>query len=449
MKNIKNIHNNWLCTGCGTCAGICPTSAIKMIIDHKGVYAPYVDESLCIDCGLCLKVCPGHLVDFMNINSYVFSKLPTHPEIGNFKNTYVAYSTNDNIRKAGQSGGVVSALLIYALENDIIDGAVVTKMSLDNPLRPETFIARSKEDVLDASGSKYCPVPANEILSELVKLDGRFAFVGIPCQIHGLRKVEQLFPNLREKIILHIGIFCDRTLNFHFQDYILRSIGRGKRGLIDFIYRSKEWRGWPGDIKIKFKDGEERNISRHYRINAKIFFTPWRCNLCFDKLNELADLSIGDAWLPEYASCDKGISMIITRTKIADDFIKKLNAKGVLKLIQITPDKVIMAQKPQLKKILLNNYFRIQRASGKNLPKYSVSFIANLGVVSRILTLLVTFIDYLIYRLSCLKVIRKLILSCPMLLPFQVISVVRNGLIEYLYSKVEVARFSRSSTRSR
>ena len=87
-------------------------------------------------------------------------------DVGKFKNTYLAYSSDKDIRKAGQSGGVISSLLIYALEKKIINGAIVTRWSKDNPLKPEMFVATSKDEILQATKSKYCPVSTEKIFKE-------------------------------------------------------------------------------------------------------------------------------------------------------------------------------------------------------------------------------------------------------------------------------------------
>jgi coenzyme F420 hydrogenase subunit beta len=47
----------------------------------------------------------------------------------------------------------------FALEEGIIDGALVTRMKKDRPLEPEPFIARTREEIIEASKSKYCGVP--------------------------------------------------------------------------------------------------------------------------------------------------------------------------------------------------------------------------------------------------------------------------------------------------
>jgi len=79
----------------------------------------------------------------------------------------------------------VTALFIFALEKGLIDGALVTGMKKDKPLEPEPFIARTREKIISARGSKYCSVPANIALKEILKAkeEERFAVVGLPCHI--------------------------------------------------------------------------------------------------------------------------------------------------------------------------------------------------------------------------------------------------------------------------
>ena len=58
--NIKQITDNLLCSGCGTCNTICGHNAISMKRTHtmKLLYAD-IDTTKCTDCGLCLKMCPS------------------------------------------------------------------------------------------------------------------------------------------------------------------------------------------------------------------------------------------------------------------------------------------------------------------------------------------------------------------------------------------------------
>lgn len=46
------------CTGCGTCAAVCPNHAVS-IIERSGKMAEFTDRSLCTECGACVDPCPA------------------------------------------------------------------------------------------------------------------------------------------------------------------------------------------------------------------------------------------------------------------------------------------------------------------------------------------------------------------------------------------------------
>jgi len=99
MDNIGEVYSDGLCTGCGTCASVCSTSAIEMLKDEcKGIYVPNISDDDCNQCGLCLKVCPGHSVDFEEVNLNVFGKQPEDIWLGNYIGLYIGHAANHEIR---------------------------------------------------------------------------------------------------------------------------------------------------------------------------------------------------------------------------------------------------------------------------------------------------------------------------------------------------------------
>ena len=355
--------------------------------------------------------------------------MPDAIVVGNVLNCYLAYSSNSDIRLRGQSGGIVSSLLIFALEEELIDGAVVARMSRKNPLSPEIFIAKSREEVIDASKSKYCPIPMNIIVKRVLGEVGRYAIVGIPCQIHGMRKAEKINRDLKKKVILHLGLLCDRTLNFLFQDYILSKINAERQEIQEFVYRSKEWRGWPGDLRIKLKNGKVENLSKEWRINLKPFFTPQRCYLCFDKLNQLADLSLGDAWLPKFKDDRKGVSILITRTETGEEIVNRAIDSGAIKAQNIPFEDVIKAQNPQEKILLLNNYLTASRFFGSGIPEYDVQF--SKAPHNRKIGELIAFLDYMLCNVPKNLILFKLLKYTPMGL-LKSINFVRHKIVSFV-----------------
>jgi coenzyme F420-reducing hydrogenase beta subunit len=259
---IREVVKGDLCTGCGTCVSLCPNGAIELVIDDKkGIYVPQLNEEKCNNCGVCYEVCPGHSVDFKQLNPEIFGKEPDDILIGNYVNCYIGHANDYEIRYNSAAGGLVTQLLIFALEEGIIDGALVTRMKKSNPLEPESFIARTREEIIESSKSKYCPVPANIALNEILESkDGeKFAVVGLPCHIHGIRKAELINEKLKEKIVLHLGIFCSVNRDFLATEYLLQKFNIKKEDVAKLDYRGEGWMG--GELEMLSKSvGVEKDV---------------------------------------------------------------------------------------------------------------------------------------------------------------------------------------------
>ncbi len=321
--NIKNIVKKGLCIGCGTCVGVCPTDAVEIKINKRGFYTPKINEKKCTDCDLCSKICPqiNKTKNFDELNKFVFGKTSDDKIIGNYINCYVGHSTDENLRFEASSGGVVTQLLITALEKGIIDGALVTRMRKDDPLIPDPFIARTKEEIISAMGSKYCPVPANIMLKEIInsKKNEKFAVVGLPCQIIGIRKLEMINKKLQEKIVLHIGLFCASTKSFFGTDFILKKKKIEKKNVRSIKYRGKDW---PGYMQIEHTKGNILLPHLHPLYFGAVypFFTNVCCMECANHLPMFSDMSVGDPW--GIKKDVKGSSLLISRTMFGEEIIK-------------------------------------------------------------------------------------------------------------------------------
>ena len=360
IVNINGMFERELCTQCGTCYSLCPKGNIDVKRSSIGSFVFHVkDEARCVGCGICYEVCPGHEVDFDELNSHLFPEAPADPFMGSYKSTFLAQSTDEGIRNSCASGGVISSLLMFALDRGLISGAVVVRMSERNPLEPEVFVAKGAEEVLSASQSKYLPVPMNIGLREVMEADeGRFALVGLPCHIHGLRKAELLFPKLRERIVLCLGLLCGPGPSLLMTEYLIRRAGLRVEEVAKVKYREKPHNRWPGGMLITAKTGEKRYIPLENYLYAQTLFTLPRCGMCPDFSNELADLSFGDAHLPEFRrNMDMtgpegeilrgrdGWNIVISRTERGEKLLREAAGSGAVRLVEIDPRLVVRSQK--------------------------------------------------------------------------------------------------------
>jgi len=361
-----------LCIGCGTCFSICPYSAVSIVKDDKNsTYKPIISES-CKECRLCVEACFGIGVD-PKLSLEIFDKGFEGPFLGTFRNCYVGHACDHEIRYNSASGGIVTALLLYMLEEKLVDGVLVTKMDQKRPLDPKPFIAKTASEVISAARSKYCPLPANVALKAIMKENGRYAVVGLPCHIYGIRKAESIYPDLANKILFHIGIFCGGTPNFLATEYLLRRLRVRKEEITNMEYRGE---GWPGKMLIELKGTNENERNRlllpypDYWRGLSSFFLPYRCILCADGLNKFADISCGDAWLPEYQSNNLGLSLIMTRNEIGEGLVSGAREKRRVQLETVEFSRIKQAEKSMIlfKTVNLRARTRLLKTLGKPLP---------------------------------------------------------------------------------
>ena len=345
IQSKKALLETNLCTGCGACYAICPYDAIDMKISLDGSYKPFIDFSKCKGCKLCEKVCPS---------SSVNQKIMVNG-LGSFIRCYIGHSSDAIIRWKASSGGLVTTILLSLLEEGAISGVVVVKDNTRDLLKPLMTFVKNKEEIIEAMGSKYCPVRPFFKVKDLVRKPGKIAVVGLPCHIWAFRKLEEVDVRLRSKIFIHLGLFCGKCPNIYAIMYFLRKVaGVSEEDIARIPFRGK---GWPGKIIVSTKQGKVYSFELNEWINFAYYphFIPVRCALCYDITNQQADISLGDAWGLVHDNI--GTSVIITRTPIGESIIQHLYDAGKLILHEVKPAHIIQGQRLEDK--ITNSLIRI------------------------------------------------------------------------------------------
>lgn len=420
-KNISYVVKKGLCHQCGTCYSICPNDCITIKRDAINNYVPVIDDQFCNKCKLCLKVCPGLEVDFGSlINKY--EEGSWHAKIGHYQKTFLGYSLNEDIRYRSSSGGLVPAILIHLLESGKIDGAIVVKGIENDPFNPQVFIAKSSWDILDSMQSRYHPVCLNTVLKDIAISNGKFAIVGLPCHIHGLKKYAR-FKAIDKKIFLSIGLFCGLNLRFDSLEFLAHKAGQDFTNLENVNYREGKW---PGKTVLKYAGNNRFDVDKN-SINH--IYTLPRCLYCIDHTSEMADISCGDAWLKEVLKMDdSGWSAVISRSYRGQEVLEELQKKKKCFLEHTDVEKIIESQYPMLCFKKNNSWLRmkIRQITGGAVPQYashSLSKSLNLFYfVGNIILMLV------VYLMKCDR-FKRLIMNIPV----KIINVYKILIIKLLY----------------
>jgi coenzyme F420 hydrogenase subunit beta len=368
--SVQRIYDSGLCTQCGTCVALCPEEAVELIWDALRGYRLRVRQAACSDCGRCLTVCPGAGFDHSDDAWWRDppAQAPAPDFLGPWRGLWFGWASDPRVRHAGASGGVATALLQGALDLGLIDGALLVGSDPDNALETRPEVARTAAQVAACRGSKYNVAPVNILLRRVLDEPGRYALVGLPCHIQGLRLAQRRSRRLRERIVLALGIFCGLTAEPRATALAARRCGIEPRDLARVSYRGP---GWPGVLRLETKSGDVREVPYpdYYDAYAGAC-TPPRCRLCPDALAEAADVSIGDAWLDRFTGSD-GVSDVIARTAAGERIVDALSPRW-LTLTDATAGDMVASQAEayRVKRGVFRGRLWLRGLAGRPLPRY-------------------------------------------------------------------------------
>lgn len=254
--------------------------------------------------------------------------MPDDP-LGKFKRIYLAKTKSKEIASIeGVSGGAVTSILCYLLDNNIVDAVVTVKK--DVGIEGKVVIARNTREVLEAAGSKWSLVPYMKVLKDAIYEHslGKVAIVGLPCQISFLRQMKN-FPLLEtdfgEKIHLLIGLFCIGTFAQEvFKSFIMREYGIDAKVIRDIRIE--------GENLVIYTDTKEKHTE--IPIAKLLKYLQTGCLLCGDYTAVSSDISAGV--LPNHP----GTTVIIARSNESEEILNDAEKKGYLKIFPASRDVV-------------------------------------------------------------------------------------------------------------
>lgn len=327
MKSIWEIPEHHICTGCGACVLVCPAEAVSMEETPAGFLTAKVNDA-CTGCGLCRRVCPSvaeNTKDF--ISGDIFH--------GKYLGAFTGYASDDEVRKNGQSGGLVTALLCHLLETGQIDGAVVSGFDPARR-RGQALIAHTPREIVSAAGSCYTQCA---MLPALKGKKERLALVALGCQSEALALLADIKPELVPEFT--VGLICAGQNSGHMIDDICAHAEVFAPE--QFRFRDKRGAGWPGEITLKH--GEDIvTVPNAYRHKIKPVYESHRCLTCFDQMNENADIVCGDPWGLPGKDGAKGCTAVLVRTEKGLRLLEEAHRSGSICLEPLNPEELFRGQ---------------------------------------------------------------------------------------------------------
>jgi coenzyme F420 hydrogenase subunit beta len=342
LKRFQDVAERHLCTGCGTCAYLAP-DRYRMVDSTDGFRRP-LPLSVKARADDTLRACPGASLAHRTV-------LPDDhddsvgDEWGPVLEVWEGWAGDDEMRWEGSSGGVASALAMYALDHEGMAGVLHTRPVVGQPLRSETVLSRTRPDVLSGAGSRYAPASPCDGLARMEAAEGPCAFVGKPCDVAGAVAAAECRPSLSEKLGISIAVFCAGTPSSHGTLAALSQLGLEQGDVTALRYRGH---GWPGEFTATTQDGREHSLTYEQSWGSVLQkHRQWRCMICPDHTGEFADLSVGDPWYRDIAPGEPGRSLVVVRTERGRRFLAGAMASGAVRLVRV-PSTTLVASQPNL-----------------------------------------------------------------------------------------------------
>lgn len=335
MSRIKTIHGvvAWrLCLGCGACVYASPPGAVELFDYPTEGIRPVVKKSENMDNAL--AVCP-----VLNPPQIVAPRQDLQPDTrqdsyiddwGYVQEIWEGYATDQEVRFRGSSGGILTALALYCIEQEGFEGVLHTGQDAGNPLQNRSRLSRNRSDLLAAAGSRYAPAAVCDGLNLVERASSPCVVIGKPVEIAAVTNARKLNGRLDQNVGLTMSFFCAETPSTAGSAALLRQLGADPKELKQLRYRGY---GWPGNFTTD--DGiNPTGVRIPYRESWRFLqsYRAWATHLWPDGSGEAADISCGDPWYEKPDGENPGFSLIVVRTARGRDLLERAMKAGYVTL---------------------------------------------------------------------------------------------------------------------
>ncbi len=339
-NRLYQIVEHGMCIGCGICQSVAGPKSIKMTLVENGterpiVYGPLDHKTM----DMITRVCPGTRVE--GLPERLVEPDSQYDEVwGIWRQIVLAFAAAPDVRHLGSTGGLLTALALYLLESGEVDFIVHATDSVETPAFGQRFISRSREDVLQAAGSRYGPtatlIDIIEILDRCEPAGETFAFIGTPCDVTALRNYAEFDSRVDQLCQIQMAMVCGGFMSPSGLKEYLETIDIDMDRIRKLRYRGH---GCPGPTRIETRDGTviEKNYLDFWGEDDSAWQLPFRCKVCPDGIGDASDIAASDTWeggAPSWEgqASDPGSNAAVVRSAAGQALLQRAVSAGYVAL---------------------------------------------------------------------------------------------------------------------
>ena len=270
------------CTGCGVCAAVCPSAAVKMQPDAHGFLRPVVDDAACIDCGLCTGKCPVSVL----------------PQTSAHTDVLTGYAKDGALLPRSSSGAIFPVLAAEIIRR----GGIVFGAAFDGNFNVVHTAAETLSELPALCCSKYVQSRMTDGCYSQVKRAlsaGRWVyFSGVPCQVAALKN----YLGREYETLVTQDTACHSVPSPLVWEGYKAELEKQYGGkLTAFSFRNKA-NGWEAyHICAAFENGREfvqpAAENPYQRGFIKGLYSRSSCFVCkFKGIERCSDITLADYW---------------------------------------------------------------------------------------------------------------------------------------------------------
>jgi len=304
----QEIQATGKCHGCGGCVTFCKAINYGALEMGENNIPRYQSVEKCIDCGLCYRICPAVNDGEEELQRHFHWSEPA----GRIQAVHSVRIRDSYIRSRATDGGAVTGILLHLFDKGHIEGAIVTHQ--ENGGR-KPFLATTRDEIIRSAGTAFdLPTggmselgtgyssysPSIQAMGDLLRVGlRRIAFIGTPCQIKSIRKMQLLRIAPADAVHFCFGLFCSANYDINPQALATFPMLAG-RALTDVT---------KANIKENFllHFGQEKV---EIPLAEMMRFRRPACGHCHEFSAEYADISFGGVGSPD------GWTTVLTRTPL-------------------------------------------------------------------------------------------------------------------------------------